>query len=217
MTVSKRLFDIVVALLLVVILAVPFALLLLWLLWHEGLPLFHVSERMRAPGRPFRLWKLRTMTVARADSGVTGADKAGRITPVGAFLRKIRADEIPQLWNVLKGDMSFVGPRPPLRQYVERFPGTYARVLRSRPGITGLATLHFHAHEERLLARCRTAAETDDVYSRLCVPRKARLDLIYQRRRSLCLDMALMWETLARVLLRRRARPPLPQAGVPHR
>ncbi len=204
MTVSKRLFDIVVALLLVAILALPFAVLLLWLAWREGLPLFYVSERMRAPGRPFRLWKLRTMTVAQADNGVTGADKAGRITPVGAFLRKIRADEIPQLWNVLKGDMSFVGPRPPLRQYVERFPDLYAQVLRSRPGITGLATLHFHAHEERLLARCRTAEETDDVYSRICVPRKARLDLIYQRRRSLCLDMALMWETLARVLRRRR-------------
>jgi lipopolysaccharide/colanic/teichoic acid biosynthesis glycosyltransferase len=197
-------FDILVALLLGVILAVPFSALLVWLAWREGLPLFYVSERMRAPGRPFRLWKLRTMTLAGSDSGVTGADKAGRITPVGAFLRKIRADEIPQLWNVLKGDMSFVGPRPPLRQYVDRFPETYAQVLRSRPGITGLATLHFHAHEERILARCRTAAETDAVYSRICVPRKARLDLIYQRRRSLCFDMALMWETLARVLRRGR-------------
>jgi lipopolysaccharide/colanic/teichoic acid biosynthesis glycosyltransferase len=204
MTVSKRLFDIVVALLLVAILALPFAALLAWLAWHEGRPLFHVAERMRAPGRPFRLWKLRTMTVAVSDSGVTGADKAARITPVGAFLRRIRADEIPQLWNVLAGDMSFVGPRPPLRQYVERFPELYAQVLRSRPGITGLASLHFHAHEERLLARCRTAEETDAVYARICVPRKARLDLIYQRQRTLCSDMALMGQTLARVLWRRR-------------
>lgn len=206
MTPGKRLFDIVVALLLVVILAVPFGLLLLWLLWKEGPPLFYVSERMRAPGRPFRLWKLRTMTVAEADSGVTGADKAGRITPAGAFLRRIRADEIPQLYNVLKGDMSFVGPRPPLRQYVERFPDLYARVLRSRPGITGLASLVYHAHEERLLARCRTAEETDATYCRICVPAKAKLDLIWQRHRSLCFDMVLMGRTLARVF-RRRQRP----------
>lgn len=205
MTASKRIFDIAVALLLMAVLALPFAALLLWLLVREGRPLFYVAERMRAPGRPFRLWKLRTMTVARpgADSGVTGADKAGRITATGALLRRIRADEIPQLWNVLKGDMSFVGPRPPLRQYVERFPEIYAQVLRSRPGVTGLASLHFHAHEEHLLARCTTAEETDDVYSRLCVPRKARLDLIYQRHRNLCFDIALMWETVARVLLRR--------------
>lgn len=204
MTPGKRLFDVITALLLVVILAVPFALLLLWLLAVQGRPLFYVAERMRAPDRPFALWKLRTMTVARADAGVTGADKANRITPTGRLMRKIRADEIPQLWNVLRGDMSFVGPRPPLRQYVERFPDLYAKVLRSRPGITGLASLHYHAHEERLLARCKTAQETDRTYARICVPAKARLDLIYQRHRSLCFDMALMWQTLSRAVLRRR-------------
>src|SRR5690606_28666329 len=109
-----------------------------------------------------------------------------------------RLDEVPQLWNVLKGDMSFVGPRPPLRVYVERFPDLYAQVLRSRPGVTGLASLHFHRHEEWILARCATPEDTDAAYARRCVPRKARLDLIYQRRRNLCLDMALMWRTAAR-------------------
>ena len=89
------------------------ATLLALLLVTEGRPVFHVSERMRAPDRPFRLWKLRTMTVTRADSGVPGGDEVSRITPTGRLLRRTRADEIPQLWNVLKGDMSFVGPRPP--------------------------------------------------------------------------------------------------------
>jgi lipopolysaccharide/colanic/teichoic acid biosynthesis glycosyltransferase len=203
MTPAKRIFDIVVALLLAAILALPFAVLVAVLLWREGRPVFYVAERMRAPGRPFGLWKLRTMRPAPADSGVSGGDKADRITPSGRFLRRTRLDEIPQLWNVLKGEMSFVGPRPPLRQYVERFPGLYARVLRSRPGITGLATLHFHRHEERLLSRCRDAAETDAVYARRCVPRKARLDLIYQRRRNLCLDVVLMLRTAGKVLRRR--------------
>lgn len=209
MTPAKRLLDILCALGLMILLAVPFSALLLWLLWHEGRPVFHVSERMRAPGQPFRLWKLRTMRPAPpgADSGVSGGDKADRITPTGRFLRRSRLDEVPQLWNVLKGDMSFVGPRPPLRQYVERFPELYARVLRSRPGITGLASLHFHRHEEWWLARCRTPEETDAVYARVCVPRKARLDLIYQRRRNLCLDIALMLQTAAKVLPGRRRRP----------
>ena len=172
------------------------ATLLALLLVTEGRPVFHVSERMRAPDRPFRLWKQRTMTVTRADSGVPGGDKISRITPTGRLLRRTRLDEIPQLWNVLKGDMSFVGPRPPLRQYVERFPQVYAQALRSRPGITGLPTLRYHRHEKTLLARCHSAVETDALYARACVPRKAHLDLICQRHRTHCLDMVLMVETL---------------------
>ncbi|GGO33701.1 sugar transferase [Gemmobacter aquaticus] len=203
MTFGKRVFDLVLALLLGAVLLVPFTVLLVVLLVKEGRPIFYVAERMKAPGQPFRLWKLRTMTVARSDSGVSGGDKSARITSMGRFLRKTRLDEVPQLWNVIRGDMSFVGPRPPLRLYVERFPELYEQVLRSRPGITGLASLHFHAHEERILACCSSAAETDEVYSRRCVPRKATLDLIYQRHRSLCFDMALIAQTGKRVLLKR--------------
>ena len=198
MTPAKRLLDLALALVLVLILVVPFGILLLVLLWTEGRPIFYVAERMRAPGRPFLLWKLRTMTVVPPEAGVSGGDKATRITPMGRFLRRSRLDEVPQLWNVLKGDMSFVGPRPPLRLYVERFPDLYAKVLQSRPGITGLATLVYHRHEEKLLATCRTATETDAVYSRRCVPRKAQIDLIYQRRRNVLMDFGLMAQTLAR-------------------
>lgn len=204
MTPAKRLIDVTLALLLAAILALPFGLVLLWLLLREGRPIFYVSERMRAPGRPFLLWKLRTMTVVPPEAGVSGGNKANRITATGRFLRRSRLDEVPQLWNVLKGDMSFVGPRPPLRLYVERFPDLYARVLQNRPGITGLATLVFHAHEEALLAPCKTAEETDAVYSRRCVPRKARIDLIYQQNRSIWMDFALMWRTLFRRRKRRK-------------
>lgn len=202
MTLSKRLLDLALALLLCLILALPFAVLLLWLWLREGRPLFYVSERMRGPGQPFQLWKLRTMTVVPPEQGVSGGDKRSRITATGAFLRRCRLDEVPQLWNVLKGDMSFVGPRPPLRLYVERHPGIYAQVLQSRPGITGLATLTYHRHEEKILARCLTREETDAVYSRRCVPAKARLDLIYQRNRSICSDLGLMAKTLFRAMKR---------------
>jgi lipopolysaccharide/colanic/teichoic acid biosynthesis glycosyltransferase len=203
MTPAKRLLDLALVLILGAILVLPTVLIALWLLLAEGRPVFYVSERMRGPNRPFRLWKFRTMAVSTADSGVSGGDKSDRVTHTGRILRKLRLDEAPQLWNILRGDMSFVGPRPPLRSYVERFPDLYARVLRSRPGLTGLATLRFRRHEERLLARCTTAAETDAVYARRCVPRKARLDLIYQRHRTLCMDLAILRETIAQVLFRR--------------
>lgn len=195
----KRLFDIFFAILLMALLALPFLVLVAVCLIRDGRPLFYASERMRAPGQPFRLWKLRTMRPDAADRGVSGGDKAARITRMGRFLRRSRLDEIPQLWNVLRGDMSFVGPRPPLRDYVERFPALYAQVLECRPGITGLASLIYHAHEEWWLAQCHTAAETDAVYSRICVPRKGRLDLIYRANWSMRLDLWIIWRTLAKL------------------
>jgi lipopolysaccharide/colanic/teichoic acid biosynthesis glycosyltransferase len=216
MTPLKRAFDIAGALLLGLLLALPFAAIALWALARQGRPLFYVAERMRTPTQGFGLWKLRTMAPAgAAEAGVTGADKAARITPAGRLLRRSRADEIPQLWNVLRGDMSLVGPRPPLRAYVERFPEIYGPVLRSRPGITGLATLAAHRWEERILAACRTAAETDAVYARRCIPRKARLDLIYQRRRTVWLDLWIIARTLGRVLRPRKTPPAADMAGLP--
>jgi lipopolysaccharide/colanic/teichoic acid biosynthesis glycosyltransferase len=200
MTPAKRLLDLALALAMLVATAPVMALIALAVLVLDGRPVLYPSERMRAPGRPFRLWKFRTMRPEAGDSGVSGGDKAGRITPAGRFLRRTRLDELPQLWNILRGDMSFIGPRPPLRQYVERFPDLYARVLRSRPGISGLATLHFHRHEERLLAQARTREETDAIYCRACIPRKARLDLIYQRHRNLCFDLVLIGRTARRML-----------------
>lgn len=195
MTPAKRLFDIFAALALGLILLIPVALTALLILIRDGRPVFYLSERMKTPTKGFRLVKFRTMKTVATDSGVSGGDKADRITKTGHFLRRSRLDEVPQLWNVLRGDISFVGPRPPLRQYVDRFPEVYSEVLKSCPGITGLASVYFHAHEEALLARARTAAETDEIYSRICVPRKARIDIIYQKRRNLCMDATIMLKT----------------------
>ena len=206
MPVIKRLFDITLALLLLV----PLGLLLLGvitaILVRDGRPVFYVADRMKAPGRPFRLWKLRTMSVVDDDTGVSGGDKESRVTSTGRLLRTARLDELPQLWNVLKGDISFVGPRPPLRQYVEAFPDLYEEVLQCRPGITGLATLIYHRHEEILLARCSTPAETDATYARVCVPRKARLDLMYRDNWSLGLDLWIIQQTVQRIAGRVLAR-----------
>ena len=201
MTWRKRIFDLFFASLLVVILGPVILWLVVYILIKQGRPLFYVAERMKTPTQSFGLWKFRTMSVVDEDAGVSGGDKSARIT---------RLDEFPQLWNILKGDLSFVGPRPPLREYVERFPQIYGQVLKSRPGVTGLATIRFHKHEDRLLARCKTPEATDDIYTRICVPRKARLDLIYQRNQSTCYDFDLVFQTIGNLFRRRSSatRPP---------
>ena len=198
MTPGKRLFDLSFAMILAVFLSPVILLVSVVLLLVEGAPVFYIGERMASPTRAFGLVKFRTMRPTGEAGGVTGGDKSARMSRLHMLLRRTRTDELPQLWNVIRGDMSLVGPRPPLRVYVDAFPALYARVLRSRPGMTGLASLLFHAHEERLLARCKTPAETDLIYRRRCVPRKARLDLIYQRRRSFCFDLALVLRTAAK-------------------
>ncbi len=196
MTPAKRVFDILVCLCLVAVLAVPMVMIVALIWIKDGRPILYVSERMSTPTKAFLLVKFRTMMPSAENSGVSGGEKSGRITNTGKFLRRTRLDELPQLWNVLVGDISFVGPRPPLREYVDQFPETYAAVLKSRPGVTGLASVHYHAAEERILGAARSAAETDLLYTRRCIPRKARIDLLYQANQSLCLDMAIMLRTV---------------------
>lgn len=203
MTWRKRIFDLFFVSLLVVILGPILIGLLIWLLIREGRPVFYVAERMKGVDQPFNLWKLRTMTVVDSDAGVSGGNKSARITRTGARLRRTRLDEFPQLWNIIRGDLSFVGPRPPLREYVERYPDLYREVLKSRPGVTGLATIVYHKHEDALLSRCVTAEETDDIYTRICVPAKARLDLIYQRHQSMCFDFDVVFQTIGNLFRRR--------------
>lgn len=200
MTAGKRIFDVILALFILPFIAVIGVVIALTLVLTQGSPVFFAAERMQTPTRAFRLWKFRTMTVDRNDSGISGAHKSARVTPVGRVLRRTRLDELPQVWNILRGDISFVGPRPPLREMVERFPEVYDEVLKSRPGVTGLASLYYHRHEEWLLSRCTTAAEADAIYTRLCVPQKASLDLMYARNRSVCFDIVLIWRTIRRVL-----------------
>jgi lipopolysaccharide/colanic/teichoic acid biosynthesis glycosyltransferase len=191
----KRLFDLSVGLMLVFVLAPVLLILLGVVLICDGRPVLHFSERMQAPERAFRMWKIRTMAQSVQGDGVTGGHSVTRITTTGKWLRKRRLDELPQLWNVLRGEMSLVGPRPPLRRYVARFPALYEQVLQMKPGVTGLGTLRFVHHEERVLSECRTARETDEVYTRYCLRRKARIDLAYGRHWSLWLDMHVLWRT----------------------
>lgn len=200
MTAIKRVFDITLAIFGAALFAVPAAILAILLFVCQGRPIFYLAERMKTPDQSFWLWKFRTMHVAVTDGGVSGGDKTCRVTRIGIALRRSRLDELPQIWNILRGDMTFVGPRPPLRTYVERRPDLYGSVLKNRPGITGLATLVLHQREERLLAACTTALETDAIYLRRCVPLKARVDMIYQRKQTFMLDLALLVRTVLRIV-----------------
>lgn len=202
MTAQKRAFDLLfVAVFLLPVLAVIIVLSMLIWAQRDG-PVFYISKRMKSPTQPFDLVKFRTMRNSGADeAGVTGADKAARVTPLGAWLRRYRLDEFPQIWNLLRGDVSLVGPRPPLPEYVQRCPDIYGKVLQSRPGLTGLATLVFRKREATLLSQTSTADETDHVYVTRCIPTKGRLDLIYQRHSSLCFDLLIFWRTLKSLLI----------------
>ncbi|TKW67229.1 MAG: sugar transferase [Paracoccus denitrificans] len=197
---GKRVVDIALALMLLAILSVPMLVVAGVLLVAQGRPLIYSGSRMKAPGQPFQQFKFRTMMLVDEDSGATGAHKHWRITPIGRFLRRTRLDELPQLFNILVGDMSFVGPRPPLPEYVERFPSLYQTVLRTRPGVTGLATLIYHRHEDRIMAKCDTAEETDRAYYARCLPTKLRIELVYRRAASPLLDIWIMWKTFMAVI-----------------
>ncbi|MFU8776938.1 MAG: sugar transferase [Roseovarius sp.] len=203
MTPAKRAFDVGFSLLLIMVLLPVMLVIALLIALLDGRPVFYLSERMKTPDTPFCLWKFRTMRVAENDAGVSTGYKRHRITPLGRRLRATRLDELPQLLNVLRGDMSFVGPRPPLRCYVENCPEIYARVLEKCPGVTGLATLIYHRTEERLLSACTCAESGEKTYVTRCIPRKARLDMIWARHQSLCYDMRLICQTVIRVFSRR--------------
>lgn len=198
MTRSKRFMDITLAVVFSVLLLPVILFVALLVLVIDGRPVLYPSERMKSPDQPFTLWKFRTMIPADEQTGVCDGGKSSRITRLGRILRRSRLDELPQLLNILKGDMSFVGPRPPLRRYVESCPEIYARVLQNRPGVTGLATLRFHRTEEELLSNCLCPDESDRLYIRRCVPKKAQLDLIWARNRTVWFDLWLVMETALR-------------------
>ncbi|MGH1463985.1 MAG: sugar transferase [Cognatishimia sp.] len=208
MTLSKRIFDLTLVFLMLPFLLPVIIVTSITVLVMQGRPIFYVSERMKTADQGFALWKFRTMTADHTDSGASGGHKSARITPLGQKLRKFRVDELPQLWNIFRGDMSYVGPRPPLRRYVELRPDLYKKVLECRPGVTGLATIVYNKEETRLLQSSKTSAENESIYLNRCVPRKAHIDLIYKRHQSVLLDLYIIIATLNKRL---RAAPKRPK------
>ncbi len=162
-------------------------------------PALYIQDRVGRGGRLFRCAKFRTMRVG-ADAGgsvTTAADS--RVTPIGRFLRRWKLDELPQLWNVLTGSMSFVGPRPDVPGYADRLQGEDRRILELRPGITGPATLLFR-DEERLLALAKNPQAFNDA---VVFPEKVRINRKYMETASFWRDIGYILATVAPGLVKR--------------
>lgn len=154
-------------------------------------PALFRHERIGRNGEPFAVMKFRTMAASSDGPEITSADDT-RITRLGAVLRKYKLDELPQLINVLRGEMSLVGPRPEVRRYVEAFPAEYKKILRVRPGITDPASLRYH-NEQEILAGI---ADPETYYLEELLPAKLRLSADYVDHRSTRGDASVVWQTL---------------------
>jgi lipopolysaccharide/colanic/teichoic acid biosynthesis glycosyltransferase len=192
----KRAFDITTASVGLVLLS-PLLIFvsLLIKLDSPGSALFR-QERMGRGFCPFRIYKFRTMVQdAPGRGGLITFGGDSRITRVGRVLRKTKIDELPQLINILRGEMSFVGPRPEVRRYVELFREDYAEILKVLPGITDLASLQYR-HEAEILGRCE---DPEEEYVTRVLPEKIRLAREYTNQSSLCFDVILILKTLLSV------------------
>ncbi len=191
----KRLFDIVCAALgLLVLSPVLLVCALLVGLTSPGGVLFR-QERIGKDGVPFTIYKFRSMRKDNAGLKIS-TSRDTRITPVGRVLRKTKLDELPQLWNVLKGDMSFVGPRPEVREYTDLYTPEQRQVLLLRPGITGLASIRYRNENELLTA----SDDPNRTYIEEIMPAKLALDLEYIPRACVSYDIKLILETLVTVV-----------------
>lgn len=160
-------------------------------------PVFHVAERVGKDGRIFPLLKFRTMRMNAAGPGITRQNDP-RVTRVGRWLRQYKLDELPQLINVVKGEMSLVGPRPEDPRYVAQYTAEQRKILTIRPGITGVASLQYR-NEETLL----TGENWEYTYRTVILPDKLRLEFDYLNHRTLSSDIGVLWRTLLILFLRR--------------
>jgi lipopolysaccharide/colanic/teichoic acid biosynthesis glycosyltransferase len=192
----KRFLDILIATLALVVTAPLMLLIAVAIRVTSPGPVLFRQWRSGLKGHPFQLLKFRTMQVAAEKSG-PGITRAGdaRITPVGTFLRKWKADELPQLLNVLRGEMSIVGPRPDLEQYWREATEAERQVLALKPGLTGAATLAF-CNEEYYLAHV-PQSELVEFYVRSLLPRKACLDCNYAAEATFLSDCRVVFKTVA--------------------
>jgi lipopolysaccharide/colanic/teichoic acid biosynthesis glycosyltransferase len=194
---NKRFFDITAATLGLVFLS-PFLLWIAWLVRREDRgPVFYRGERIGLYGKPFRIFKFRTMVTDAENTGVSStADDDTRITCIGKFLRRYKLDELPQLLNVLKGDMSIVGQRPEVKRYTDLFTEEEKIILSIRPGITDWASI-WNADEGAILAG---AEDPDQTYMEFIRPTKLKLQMKYVKERSLWMDLKIIFLTILAII-----------------
>jgi lipopolysaccharide/colanic/teichoic acid biosynthesis glycosyltransferase len=193
----KRLFDIFFSFIGLVLLLPVFIILSLLIVIDSRGGIFYRQVRVGKDGRDFRLFKFRSM-VSNADKKglLTVGGKDSRITRIGYFIRKYKLDELPQLLNVLAGDMSLVGPRPEVRKYVDLYNEEQRKVLSVRPGITDYASIEY-SNENELLG---SVPDPENVYINQVMPAKLALNLRYIREQGLVTDMKIIFMTLAKII-----------------
>ena len=187
----KRALDVLVSAVGLALLSPLFAIVAVLVKLDSSGPVFFRQERIGRRFRPFAIYKFRTMADAPAGRRIALGDDS-RVTRMGRLLRRAKIDELPQLVNVLGGDMSLVGPRPEVRQFVDLFRDDYAEILEARPGMTDLASIKYR-DEAALLAG---SADPEAEYVRRILPDKIRLAREYVRRSSVAFDLALIAKTL---------------------
>lgn len=193
---SKRLFDLCFALPGLVLLAPIFLLIAVLIKLDGGGPVFYRQERVGYRGRRFRIWKFRTMVVGAERHGVLTIGNDPRVTRVGRWLRRFKLDELPQLINVVLGDMSLVGPRPEVPKYVALYTEKELQVLDLMPGITDPASVAFR-HENEILGR---SLDPERTYVQFIIPEKVSLNLDYARKATVLTDCIVILKTLATLL-----------------
>ena len=193
----KRLFDIFTSLGGLIFILPLFIIIGLIIKEEDGGPIFYRGLRIGKHGKPFRILKFRTMIVnAEKVGGPSTADDDSRITKTGKFLRKYKLDELPQLFNVLKGEMSFVGPRPEVQHYVDMFTEEEKSILSVRPGITDWASL-WNQDEGAVLAG---SVDPEKTYMEEIRPTKLKLQLKYVKANSFRGDMSIIYKTIMTIV-----------------
>ena len=192
----KRLIDAVLASVALVLLTPVLLVVAVLIKLDSAGPVFFRQERMGKDVQPFFIYKFRTMVRdAPQKGGPLTFGRDPRITRLGGWLRKTKLDELPQLLNILGGDMSFVGPRPEVRRYVEMYPREFKQILQIRPGLTDLASLKYRDESEFL----GSFENAEEAYVKVILPDKIRLAQQYLERSSVLFDMSLICKTLLKV------------------
>jgi lipopolysaccharide/colanic/teichoic acid biosynthesis glycosyltransferase len=197
----KRLFDICLAIFLLILLSPVFIILSLWIVFDSRGGVFYTQTRVGKNKKPFSIYKFRSMRPG-ADAGgfLTIGRRDGRVTRAGYFLRKSKLDELPQLFNILAGHMSFVGPRPEVEKFVAAYNEEQLQVLSIRPGLTDYASLEY-INEEELLGNSNNPENT---YISEIMPAKLLLNRRYMRERSFWGDIVILFRTAAGIARRKK-------------
>lgn len=193
----KRLFDIIASLIGVILLSPFFIIICVLIVINSGFPIFYLQTRVGKNNNDFKLFKFRTMHTDADKKGLlTVGGRDPRVTAIGYYLRKYKLDELPQLFNVLFGSMSLVGPRPEVRKYVDMYTSEQQKVLLAKPGITDYASLEY-INENDLLA---TSSNPEETYIKEIMPAKLELNMKYIHNQGLATDLKIIFQTIRKIV-----------------